>query len=106
MRIFFRLLLAFWAAMLVLTAILVFVSPLSSSLQDEKLRVLPLHSLETCAANAARLYGSGGAVALRNQDRVCENGLLIVPGTIPETDLGGRTLSREERMVARRMGAH
>jgi two-component system sensor histidine kinase CpxA len=104
-KIFFRLLLAFWAAMQVLTAIIVFISPLSSSLQDERLRILPLHSLETCAANAARLYGSGGAAALRNQGRVCGDGLLIVPGTIPETDLGGRTLSREERMVARRAQA-
>jgi two-component system sensor histidine kinase CpxA len=101
-RIFLRLLLAFWAAMQILATIIVFVSPLSSSPQDERLRTLPLQSLEKCAANAAKLYASGGARALRTQDPVCEDGLLIAPGPIPETDLGGRTLSREDRMVARR----
>jgi two-component system sensor histidine kinase CpxA len=101
-RIFLRLLLAFWAAMQVLTTIVVFISPVSSSPQEERLRTLPLQSLEKCAANASTLYASGGAGALRAQDPVCEHGLLIAPGTIPETDLGGRTLSRDERMVARR----
>jgi two-component system, OmpR family, sensor histidine kinase CpxA len=66
------------------------------------LLTLPLQRLEKCAANAAKLYDSGGAGALRTQDTVCEHGLLIAPGTIPETDLGGRTVSREERMVAHR----
>jgi two-component system, OmpR family, sensor histidine kinase CpxA len=101
-RIFLRLLLAFWAAMQVLTTMVVFISPLSSSPQDERSQTLPLQSLEKCAANAAKLYASGGAWALRTQDTVCEHGLLIASGTIPETDLGGRTLSREERMVAHR----
>ena len=97
MRIFLRLLLAFWAAMQVLATIIVFILPSSSLPQDERLRTLPLQSLEKCAANAAKLYASGGAGALRTQDPGCEDGLLIAPGTIPETDLGGRTLSREER---------
>jgi two-component system sensor histidine kinase CpxA len=101
-RIFLRLLLAFWAAMQVLTIFVVFISPVSSSPQDERLLTLPLQRLEKCAADAAKLYASGGAGALRTQDTVCEHGLLIAPGTIPETDLGGRTVSREERMVAHR----
>jgi two-component system, OmpR family, sensor histidine kinase CpxA len=102
-RIFLRLLLAFWAAMQLLTIIVVFISPLSSSPQDERLRTSPLQSLEKCVGNDAKLYTSGGARALRTQDPVCENGLLIAPGTIPQTDLGGRTLSREERMAAHRV---
>jgi two-component system sensor histidine kinase CpxA len=101
-RIFLRLLMAFWAPVLIFTTIIVFISPLSSALQNERLRTLPLHILETCAANAAALYGNGGAAALRNQDSGCQHGLLIVPGTIPDTDLGGRSLSREERAVAGR----
>jgi two-component system sensor histidine kinase CpxA len=88
--------------MQVLTMFVVFISPVSSSPQDERLLTLPLQRLEKCAADAPKLYASGGAGALRTQDPVCEHGLLIAPGTIPETDLGGRTVSREERMVAHR----
>ena len=101
MRIFLRLLLAFWAAMQILATVVLFISPVSSSPQDGSLRTLPLQSLEKCAANAAKLYASGGAAALRTQDPACEHGLLITSGTLPETDLGGRTLSREDRLVAR-----
>jgi two-component system sensor histidine kinase CpxA len=87
--------------MQILATIVVFISPVSSSSQDRSLRTLPLQSLEKCAANAAKLYASGGAAALRTQDPACEHGLLIAPGTIPQNDLAGRTLSREERLVAR-----
>jgi hypothetical protein len=41
-RIFLRLLLALWAAMLVLATVVVFISPLASSLQDERLRRIPI----------------------------------------------------------------
>ena len=102
MKIFLRLLLAFWAALQVLAVVLVFFSPFPSSPPDEKLWTLPLQTLEKCAANAAKLYAGGGAGALRIQDPVCENGLLIAPGAVPHTDLGGRTLSREERIAADR----
>lgn len=105
MRIFLRLLLAFWAAMQVVATIAVYIPPFSPSPHDERLRVLPLQSLEKCAANAAKLYAGGGAPALRTQDPACKDGRLIAPGAVPESDLGGRPLSREERVVARRAQA-
>jgi two-component system sensor histidine kinase CpxA len=102
LRIFIRLLLSFWAVILVLTVTIVFVDPPSSSLQEERLRTLPLNALQVCAANAADRYRTSGAQALLHQASGCYDGRLLVPGTVPASDLAGRTFSRDEHRVAQR----
>jgi two-component system, OmpR family, sensor histidine kinase CpxA len=102
LRIFIRLLLSFWAVTFVLTVTVVFVDPPNSSLQDGRLRTLPLNALQVCAANAADKYRTGGAQALIHQATGCYDGLLLMPGTIPVLDLAGRILSRDEHRVALR----
>ena len=92
MRIFVRILLSFWFLIFLLWVSFTFLPGLSSAVQDESLRGVPLKAIEECAHAAALSYRQGGATALRQQAAECHDGRLIDPTADGAKDLSGRMI--------------
>ena len=101
MRIFVRILISFWFVMLMLIASVTLIPTLTSRLQNERLRSLPISRLQLCAKNAAERYRHSGPETLREQPSGCFGGLLLVSSTVPDSDPFGRMLSHDETSIAR-----
>jgi two-component system, OmpR family, sensor histidine kinase CpxA len=86
LRIFVRFLMSFWLVMLMLMASVTLIPTLSSRLQNERLRSLPISRLQLCAKNAAERYGHSGPETLREQPSGCFDGFLLVSSTVPDSD--------------------
>lgn len=92
-KIFARVFLIYWAAVIVMVALTVMSVTTSPSLQANRLRTIPLDNLRICAEHELTLYQTRGPRALRGTVRGCEDGLLISRDGIP---LSGAKLSGED----------
>jgi two-component system sensor histidine kinase CpxA len=96
-RIFIRMMLICWAVMLPLSAIVLLVPSVTSSLLNDRQRTLPLTLLLNCAQIPVQ-HQEGLQSAHANAE--CPPSHMVAAGTNARTDLNGNPLSIEEARLA------
>jgi two-component system sensor histidine kinase CpxA len=99
MRIFIRMLLICWAVMLLLTAIVLLVPSVTSPLQDDRQRTLPLALIMNCAQTAATHQGDSQPAHAVPE---CPSSRMVAAGIGVKADLNGKSLSIDESRLAHR----
>lgn len=101
MKLFIRLLIACWSIILIVIVTVSLAPSLSLSVDNVRLREIPLATLQTCARDAVKRYRDLGVEALHQENSNCYRGRLVSPGPDAAHDLAGRPLTHEEAMLVR-----
>lgn len=101
MKLFIRLLIAFWSIILLVIVTVSLAPSLSLAVNNVRLREIPLATLQTCARDAVKRYRELGTEALHQENSNCYRGRLVLPGSDPVHDLAGQPLTHEETMLVR-----
>jgi two-component system, OmpR family, sensor histidine kinase CpxA len=102
LRIFVRILLAFWLVMFTGLALVMFVPSWTPKIPEERPQALPLTAFQLCARRAIDAYQRNGPDGLGEMAPSCYGGRLLRAGTAPTTDLAGRKVSQEEVELLKR----
>jgi two-component system sensor histidine kinase CpxA len=98
-KLFIRILAALWIIILFVIATVTLVPSLSLPIDNERLREIPLVSLQICAQDAVNRYLNLGSQALHQEVPNCHQLRLVAPGPNPVRDLTGQPLTHEETML-------
>jgi two-component system sensor histidine kinase CpxA len=96
-KIFFRMMLICWGVMLLLTAIVLLVPSVTSPLQDDRQRTLPITLMLSCAQSEVQHQENSA-----HANGKCPPAHMVASDTEARTDLNGNALSIEEIRLAQR----
>ena len=96
-KIFARVFLVYWIAVIAMVALTAVAVTSSPSFGTNRTRTIPLGGFRTCAEHELTLYQTRGTSALQGVIQGCEDGVLLSRDGIP---LSGAKLSREDARLA------